>query len=396
MNKIHFLSLGRQPMANKYPSKKDEDQRFYNLDVCFDTQNYMVSLEKFISSEDMFTDEYAYYSSTSSTMINHFREASEFFKDSFKTKKVLEIGSNDGIFSKNFSNNTAVCIEPCGNLAKITESMGYKTYNLYWNPNSSRVVVENEGKFDLIYSANCISHIPILSDAIVASYDALNDDGVFIFEDPSLLEMFKRVSYDQIYDEHSYMFSALSIDIFLKNYGFEIFKIEKTSVHGGGNRIYAKKLNSNRPICKSVLKALEEELDFGLADADTYFRFGDRVRASRDDLLKKVSTLKNQGKKIISYGATAKSVTVFNYCGINNDHIDYVVDVTEFKQGKYLPGVNIPVVKYDNLNDDVDVAFLGAWNFADEILKKESSFLSRGGKFLTHIKSIENNLGLFP
>lgn len=390
MSTENFLSLGRQPLANAYLKNLDQNQKFYDLSVSFNTEDYMVNLEKFVPTREMFTEEYAYHSSTSLTMIEYFKILSEHFKKNFKTNNVLEIGSNDGIFSKNFLKSNIVCLEPCKNLAKITESMGYTTYNKYWTLETSKDLLKKHEKFDLIYSANCISHIPDLSDVMHASHNALSDNGVFVFEDPSLLEMIKRVSYDQIYDEHSYMFSILSLDAFLKKHGFEIFKVEKTKVHGGGNRVYAQKLGEKRKICNSVHNAIQEEKEFGLTNIETYRDFSKKVIASKRQLLKTINTLKKEGKKIISYGSTAKSVTVFNYCGIDSRHIDYVVDVTEFKQGKFLPGVKIPVVKYEKIEDDVDVVFLGAWNFSDEILKKESEFLKRGGKFLTHIESIKN------
>jgi len=386
MTKKTFLDLGKQPIANKFTKSKEEEEYLFDLKVVFDEETKLVSLEKFVDLEMMFNDEYVYLSSASKTMREHFKNTAENIKKNFQTDKVLEIGSNDGVFLKNFTTTQAMSVEPCTNFGDITRKLGYKTYDNFWNKDLVEEMKSNNEKFDLIFSANCMCHIPEIEDAFRNISEVLESEGVFIFEDPSLLQMIKRNSYDQIYDEHAHIFSVTSLSKILEKAGLEIFKVEDIEIHGGSNRIYAKKKESQREIEPSVEKAFLDEDYENLNDFATYVAFAKRLKKSKDDLLKVLKTFKDQGKKIISYGATSKSTTVFNYCNINENLIEYIVDNTPDKQGKYAPGSKIPVVSdTEGFDKSVDVAFLGAWNFKDEIVKKEKDFLSRGGVFITHV-----------
>ena len=380
-----FLDLGAQPIANNFLPNLDEEEYMFNLTVEFDDDTKLVSLAEFVRPELMFNDSYVYYSSNSKTMQKHFRDYANILKEEFSPKQVMEIGSNDGVFIKNFSSDTTVAIEPCGNFAKITNSAGYKTYDKFWNLEVAEQIIQNHGKRDLISSSNCVCHMQNLDEAFSAIEKCLTDDGVFVFEDPSLLKMLERVSYDQIYDEHAHIFSATALQNLLNRNGLEIFKIESLVVHGGSNRIYACKQGS-REIENSVLENLSLEQEYGIQELATYEKFAKEVAASKDALVKLLTNMKNEGRKVVSYGATSKSTTVFNYCGIGPDLIDYIVDTTEAKQGKLSPGMHIPVVPpQTGFNDTVDVAFLGAWNYEKEILSKEENFLKTGGRFVTHI-----------
>jgi len=387
--KEEFLDLGMQPIANGFLTEDSVDKEyFFSLRVGFNPKNYLVSLMDFVDLDMMFNDSYAYRASMSRTMRDHFKEASKNFKKYFNPEKILEIGSNDGVFIKNFNTESVVAIEPCGNFAKITNSLGYKTYNAFWDIETSNRVKLESGKKDLIFSANCMCHIPDIAGAFKSVASLLSDNGVFIFEDPSLSDMIKRVSYDQIYDEHAHIFSVLSLSRLLEESGLEIFKVEKLNVHGGSHRIYASH-RSKFPIDNSVLDALKFEKDMGLDKIETYKNFAKDVAYSKNKLVKNLKSIKNSGKKIVSYGATSKSTTVFNYCKISTDLIDCIVDTTPEKQGKISPGMHIPIVSpEDGFDESVDIAFLGAWNFSNEIVKKESKFIKRGGKFISHLSDI--------
>ena len=387
--KKEFLDLGVQPIANGFlPESNADKEYFFNLKVGFNSENYLVSLMDFVDLDMMFNDSYAYRASMSSTMRSHFKEASNNFKENFSPKDVLEIGSNDGVFIKNFSKENTVAVEPCGNFSKITNNLGYKTYNVFWDMNASNKIKSESGKKDLIFSANCMCHIPDIAGAFGAVANILSADGVFIFEDPSLSEMIKRVSYDQIYDEHAHIFSVLSLSELLGQAGLEIFKVDKLSVHGGSHRIYASH-KSKFPVDKSVMDALRFEKEMGLDIMETYRTFARNVESSKERLVNILRSIKDSGKKIVSYGATSKSTTIFNYCKISTNLIDYIVDTTPEKQGKISPGMHIPIVSPDEgFDESVDFAFLGAWNFSDEIIKKEIDFCNRGGKFISHLDGL--------
>lgn len=380
-----FLDLGTQPIANNFLSNLDEEEYKFNLTVEFDDETKLVSLGEFVKPELMFNDSYVYYSSNSKTMQKHFKDYANALKEEFSPKQVMEIGSNDGVFVKNFSSDTTVAIEPCGNFAKITNSAGYRTYDKFWNLEAAEQIIENHGKRDLISSSNCVCHMQNLDEAFAAISKCLTDNGIFVFEDPSLLKMLERVSYDQIYDEHAHVFSVTALQNLLNRNGLEIFRVENLVVHGGSNRIYACKQKA-REIENSVLENLSLEQEYGIQELATYEKFAKEVVASKDALIGLLTDMKNEGRKVVSYGATSKSTTVFNYCGIGPDLIDYIVDTTEAKQGKLSPGMHIPVVPpQSGFDDTVDVAFLGAWNYEKEILSKEENFLKTGGRFVTHI-----------
>ena len=385
--KINFLDLGNQPLANYYLKKEQikNKEKKYRLVVCFDTATKMVSIKKTFSSRMMFNKKYPYRSSMSRTMQKSFKYLSDNIKKKFKPKKILEIGSNDGSFLKNFSKNMSIGIEPCSNVEKITKKMKFNTIADYWGIDLAKKILKKFDKVDLIYSANTISHIKNLDNVFRSINIVLSNDGVLIIEDPSLLECLKRNTYDQFYNEHIYIFSYLALENILKKYNLEIFRIENLDIHGGSNRYFIKKMTSNRKIENSVKNQKKKETKFGLNKKKTFIEFSKRVKESKNRLIALFKKCKKQNKKIIGYGATAKSTTILNYCNISNSIIDYFLDTTKDKQNKYTPGTKIKIMKYKGfIKKDVDVVFLGAWNFKKEIFKKEKKFIKSGGKFIIH------------
>ena len=387
--KKEFLDLGKQPIANGYLNKGEFQNEFlFNLKVVFDEDPKLVSLKEFVAPEMMFNENYAYHASMSETMKNHFKQLANNFQKEFNPVNVLEIGSNDGIFIRHFNPDTTFAVEPCGNFADMTNDMEYKTYPEFWTTKLSKLIKQEHGNMDLIYAANCICHVHDLDDTFTAVRNLLSEDGIFVFEDPSLLRMMERGSYDQLYDEHAHVFSVTALDKLLDKNGLTLFKVDNLSVHGGSNRIYAG-LKNKHIIDNSVSANLMNEKSFGLDRFEAYQIFADRVNKSKKDLISMLKSIKLEGKKIISYGATSKSTTVFNYCGIDNSLIDYITDTTEDKQGKYSPGTHIPIVSpEDGFDESVDIAYLGAWNFKDVIMNKETKFTKRGGKFITHVPQV--------
>tara|TARA_E500000178_G_scaffold287830_1_gene290235 strand:+ start:2936 stop:4114 length:1179 start_codon:yes stop_codon:yes gene_type:complete len=383
-----FLDLGFQPLANSYLNSRNLHikEKKFKLIVGFNKENYLVSILNTVPKEMMFNKNYPYKSSESLTMRNAFKKLSNKIKKTFKPKSILEIGSNDGAFIKNFNKNKVIGVEPCNNLANITKRKGYKTYSEYWNINLAKKITTNK-KIDLIYSANTLSHIKNFSEIFRAIEISLSKNGILILEDPSLLECIKKVAYDQFYCEHIYVFSTIALQKILSKFGLEIFDIENIDTHGGSNRYYIKKnVNTKFKIKKKVNKNVLQEKKFGLHKFITYKKFAKRVLSSKKKLYTIFKNLKLRKKKIIGYGATAKSCTVLNYCKIDKDKIDFFYDTTSFKINKYLPGSKIKIKKYKKLNrNEADYVFLGAWNFKEEIFNKEKQFIKNGGKFITHI-----------
>jgi len=244
-NKINFLDLGFQPLANNYLRKSElnKKEKKYRLKIGININTKLVSINKPISSKMMFNDKYPYRSSMSKTMLKSFKNLAIAINKNLKPKKILEIGSNDGSFIKNFSKKKVIGIEPCSNIEKITKKKALIHYPLYWNLKTAKKLLKKEGKVDLIYSANTISHIEDLDQVFKSINILLNDNGTLIVEDPSLLECLKKNTYDQFYNEHIYVFSLLGIENILKKHNFEIFHVQNLEIHGGSNRYFIKKKN---------------------------------------------------------------------------------------------------------------------------------------------------------
>ncbi len=391
--KKNFLNLGRQPIANSFLSsiskKSLKSEYFYNLIISFDTESYLVSVRKPVNPKIQYTDRYAHRASESQTMQKAFRETALKLQKRFKPKFVMEIGSNDGVFLKNFPKRKVIAVEPCKNLAELTKNI-FKTYPNFWNKKLSKKILKKYSKIDLIFSANTISHIPDLKETFQGILNIISDKGVLVIEDPSLSSVIKINSYDQFYDEHVYVFSALAIKNIVDKFNLRLFDAEKISTHGGSLRYYICKNDSKHKNTKRLTKILNSEKNIGLNNFKTFKKFAKKVKNSKQKLVSLLKKLKSKNKKIVSYGATYKSTTVFNYCKIDTSYFHYVTDTTNNKQGKFTPGTHIPIVSPEiGFNDSVDYAFLGAWNFKKEILNKEKNFIKRGGKFITHVPKVK-------
>lgn len=267
--------------------------------------------------------------------------------------------------------------------------MGFFTYDKFWNDRLAKKIVKKNGNIDLIYSANTISHIPDLIEVFKAISTCLSQDGVFVFEDPYIGSVLKNNSYDQFYDEHVHVFSLIAISNLLKSNNLRIIDAEILNTHGGSIRFYVTKNQSKYKVSESVKKIYRSELKNQLNKFSTYKKFSKRVQYSKKELVKLLKSLKRKQKKIISYGATYKSATIFNYCDIDKKFIDFVIDTTKNKQWKYTPGKHLLIKPpCDLIQEKVDYAFLGAWNFSKEIIKKEKKFIKNGGKFITHVPNV--------
>ena len=386
MNKF-FLDLGVQPLANNFLKKYSANQPRYNLKLYFNTKSKMVSISKRIPSSVMFNSKYPYRSSMSSTMRTSFRQLSNEIKKKFNPKLLLEIGSNDGALLANFDKDRAIGVEPCKNLAKITKEKKYYTYDDYWNFKLSSKIKKKFKEVDLIYSANTLTHISNLKDVFKSINLILSEEGVLIIEDPSLFESIKNNAYDQFYNEHIYVFSAIALKNLLKKFNLEIFDVKNLPTHGGSLRYFIKKRSNKKYNVKlSVKKQIDKEIKKGLDKFKTYKDFATKSTKSKKLFLELLKKIIKDNKKIIGYGATAKAVTVLNYCNIDRELIKNFTDTTPEKINTFLPGKNIKILGYKkDILKKYDYAFLGAWNFKKEIFKKEKTYINSGGKFITHV-----------
>jgi len=395
-NLIQFISFGQMPVANAFLKKEDlEKSEFkYEMKVGFCENCKMVQLinivpyEKYIVPDINGKRNYPFFSSKSTrAMEEHFADAAKEIENKFldSNSKVLEIGSNDGIFLKNFENNKVLGIEPSNNVAEIAIEKGIETITEFFSEDLARKIVWEKGKFRTIFSANVILNIIDLHDLMKGVNHLLDEDGVFVFEDPYIIDILEKNSYDQIYDEHIWYFSLTSLSNLLERHNLDIFDAERQWVHGGSMRVYVCK-RGRRNKTERLMQYLREEKEKKIDTVNPYLDFSRRVEESKKELKELLINLKSQGKKIAGYAAASKGTIVMNYCDIGRETLDYIADSTPYKHGLYTPGKHIPIVspEYFQQDKNVDYALLSAWNHAEGIMKKEKEFLERGGRFIVH------------
>ena len=386
-----FISFGKMPIANGFLNKENFSKEFFfDLEVGFSEKCSLFQLKDHPTPEQMFNNKYPFFTGSSEAMKIHFQKYSDFIKKNYinNNSKIIEIGSNDGTFLKNFKNSNLdyVGFEPSENVAEIAKQKGVRTINSFFGLNSLDLVKNFLKQTDVIFAANVICHIPELNGLIKAVDQLLSKDGVFIFEEPYLGSMFNKTSYDQIYDEHIFMFSGTSIKKIFDLFDMELIDLIKQETHGGSMRYVISRKNK-RPINKNVEKILDEEKLNNLDNLDSCLKFKKNCENSKIKLNNLLKKYISEGKRIVGYGATSKSTTILNYCEINSEIIEYICDTTKEKIGKYSPGMHIPIVAVDKFRkDNAEIAYLFAWNHINEILKKEVMFKKNKGKWISHVE----------
>jgi methylation protein EvaC len=292
---------------------------------------------------------------------------------------------------QNFMSNNIPClgIEPSENVAKVAMTKGIEVITEFFDQTLAENILELHQKADAILSANVMCHIPYIHSIYSGVKILLKEDGVFIFEDPYLGEIIEKTSFDQIYDEHVFLFSALSVNSLANMHDLELINVEPQITHGGSMR-YTLAHKGVKIVSKNVLKLIDQEKKLELDQEKSYLGFTDNVNKIRDDLIKLLTKLKNDGKKVVAYGATSKSTTVNNYFKITPDLVECIYDTTPIKQNKLSPGVHIPVLPYDQFREsDPEYVLLFAWNHATEIMKKERDYMGSDRHWITYIPEVK-------
>ena len=388
------LDLGRQPLGNGFLSEPTSDEYFYPLRCGFSESSRLFQLMEQPEPSLMFHQNYAFFSSTSVRMIEHFKA----FADSLIGRGyigqpesfIVELGSNDGIFLCNFAAKgiAHLGVEPSGTVADMSEQQGVRVIRGFFDRSLAESILSEHGPADVITAANVLCHIPDLQELMCGVDLLLKENGVLIFEDPYLGDVIRLGSYDQIYDEHVFLFSALSVQAIFDTVGMELINLEPQSTHGGSMRYTLGRKGRHAP--KTIVKELlSAETAQGLDRTSTYHEFAARVADSARQLREALEKLKQDGRAIAAYGATSKSTTIYNYAGIGPDHIDFICDNSPTKIGKLSPGVHIPIVAEEHFRTNPpDVAFLAAWNHEREVREHNVAFEIGGGRWLAHVPKV--------
>ncbi|MBI1875649.1 MAG: class I SAM-dependent methyltransferase [Acidobacteria bacterium] len=390
-----FMTFGRMPLANGFLTRDQiPSEYFFELAPACCARCGAFQLIEQPAPDRMFHDRYAFLSSSSRRMQAHFKAFADFVlrwvlpgpADPF----VVELGSNDGSLLRHFKE--AGCrhlgIEPSTNVAALARTQGLQTISEFFNDDLATRLRSEHGPADAVVAANTMCHIPDIHGVAAGISRLLAMDGVLIFEDPYLGDMVARTSYDQIYDEHVFMFSAASVACAFGQHGFDLIDVMPQATHGGSMR-YVLARTGRYAMSPGVATLLETERRCGLHEPLTYDRFRRDCEASRSALRDLLNTLRREGKRVAGYGATSKSTTVINYCGIGPDDIEFIADTTPIKQGTLTPGAHIPVKPHEAFAAaPPDYALLFAWNHAEEIFEKEQAFKARGGRWITFVPDV--------
>ncbi len=386
-NLKRVVSLGYQPLANNLLNKKNEKCDLYPLEVNYCNNCHNCQLSVAVDPKKMFSN-YLYTSSTSKSFTEHFVTAAKSYIKNFKLNKsksyIIDIGSNDGVALRPFKElgfKKILGIEPAKNLAKLANKNKIKTFNGFLEEKNLKKIKKNA---DLILASNVFAHSDKLKEMAECMFRLLKKNGTIIIEVQYLLNTLKDLTFDNIYHEHYNYWSLTSLINFFNRHDGKIYRAERINTHGGSIRVYIKK-GKKVKIENNVKSLLKEEEDFGIKKYKTYQEFGEKVYKIRDNVRKNIQKIKTKNNKIIGYGSPAKATTALNFFGISKE-IDFIVEDNKLKHGKFLPGMNIPILSKIKVKEKPDYVLVLAWNFIEEI-KKNNSKLAE--KFIS-IKDLEN------
>lgn len=392
-----FVDLGMSPLSNAYVSAEQANRMepFYPLHAFVCDTCFLVQLEEFETPEQIFGD-YAYFSSYSDQWLNHARA---YAQDMVKRlglndrSRVVEVASNDGYLLQYFKEQgiPVLGVEPAANVAAVAVGKGIPTVAKFFGTKTAMGLAEENLRADLLVGNNVLAHVPDLNDFVAGLKILLKPDGVATMEFPHLLRLMSGNQFDTIYHEHFSYFSFLTVEKIFDRHGLTLFDVDELPTHGGSLRIYATHAGNNtKPVTASVAMLKQREREAGLERLKTYSGFAEQVRETKRQLLEFLIAAKRAEKTVVGYGAPAKGNTLLNYCGIRSDFIDYTVDRSPHKQGKFLPGTHIPIHHPDKIRETrPDYLLILPWNIKDEVMEQMACIRQWGGKFVVPIPRVE-------
>lgn len=396
-NLVPYLDLGITPLANGLikPENINKNEARFPLVVCYCRDCSLSQLSVVVNPEILFRD-YFYMSSISNTFKTHCTTIAFDLVDTIKLDRddlVVDIASNDGCLLQEFKKMKikTLGVEPAVNLAKLANSHGIETLNHFWDNETAIKIAKEYGGAKVITAFNVFAHVDDVHGFVQNIKIALRDDGMFVIEVPYLIDFLEKHEFDTVYHEHLSYFLLKPLQHILDQNGMKIIQVKKYSIHGGTIEVRAVKNNDHsKNMISNVDDFIIVEKNLGFYDAKPYLNFANEVKNIKKNLTELISDLRQKGKKIAGFAASAKGNTLLNYCGIDLNSIQYIVDETPTKQGLLTPGSHIPIVPMSNLeNNSPDYLLILAWNFVEEIMIKTKQFKEKGGKYIIPIPKIQ-------
>jgi len=395
---VSVADLGMSPVSNNNikPEKLTAMEPFYPLHAYVCEACWLVQLGQFQAADEIFNDEYAYFSSYSKSWLEHARHYSLKVIERFcfdRNSQVVEIASNDGYLLKNFKEKgiKILGVEPCANVANAAEEIGIPSLIKFFGVKTAEEMVADGIRADLLVGNNVLAHVPDLNDFVKGMKILLSPQGVITMEFPHLKKLIEFNQFDTIYHEHFSYFSLLTVERVFAGFGLVIFDVEEIPTHGGSLRIYVcHDSDTSKPVLEAVKNLREQEIEDGFGNTSVYARFAEQVKETKRKLLSFLIEVKRQGKTVVGYGAPAKGNTLLNYCGIGHDFIDYTVDLSPHKQGLCLPGTHLPIFPPERINETKpDYVLILPWNLKDEIMNQMAHIREWGGQFVVPIPELK-------
>jgi SAM-dependent methyltransferase len=391
-----FVDLGMSPLCQTHisPEQLNWMEPFYPLHAFVCEGCFLVQLEEYVSPTELFT-EYAYFSSYSDSWVEHARRYAEAMIRRLgldAQSRVVELASNDGYLLQHFvrAGIPVLGVEPAANVAQVAVQKGIPTLVRFFGRDTAREIAEEVGRADLLLGNNVLAHVPRLNDFVAGMKILLKPGGVITMEFPHLYRLMEGNQFDTIYHEHFSYFSFFTAEKVFAAHGLTLFDVEELPTHGGSLRIYARHAeNRALPVSAAVDALRRRELEAGVTRLETYASFAEQVKETKREILEFLIRAKRAGKRVAGYGAPGKGNTLLNYCGIRTDFLDYTVDRSPYKQGKFTPGTRIPILHPDKIAQTrPDYVFILPWNLKDEIVRQMAHVRDWGGKFVVPIPTV--------